>query len=140
MDSCVNQMFAPEDGSGPARNAEISLRAMLDLVYPLIRHGHAPMSVNISEDILLPAERCEWSEQIELEKLCDVFSVVLDRVGTTVLTTLATYLNSYEPEQTLAHFFGGMEKLANLIMGAYGTSLIEAFRIGLTEGHDHEPF
>ena len=66
--------------------------------------------------------------------------MVLDRVGTTVLTTLATYLRSYEPEQTLTHFFGGMEKLANLIASAYGTSLIEAFRMGLTEGDSHGPF
>lgn len=143
MDSCVENRERggfPEDGSGPVRNDGSSLRAMIDLVYPLVRHGHTPMGVDISSDILLPAGQCGWSEQLELEKLCAVFSVVLDRVGNTVLTTIATYLNNCEPEQILAHFFGGMEKLANMIACAYGTSLIEAFRIGLTEGVDHEPF
>lgn len=140
MDSCGEKEIFPEDSFGPVRNDRSGLRAMIEVVYPLIRHGETPMAVDISSDILLPAEQCGWNEQIELEKLCDVFSVVLDRVGTTVLTTLTEYLKKYDPEQTLTRLCDGIEKLAILIASAYGTSLIETFRMGLTEGGSHEPF
>ena len=140
MNSLKEKRFSHEDDSVPMPDAEESLRAMIGLVYPLIRGGTKPAVVDISQDIMLPAEQCRWSEQLEIEQLCEVFSVVLEQVGNSILTTLATYLQTREAEYTLKHLIVSMEHLADSLNSAYDTSLIEAFRIGLLKGFDDEPF
>ena len=138
MDSCVEERLSPEDDSGSMPEAERTVRGMIELVRPLVRSGSNPAVLDIFEDIVLPLQQRGWCEQLEIERLCAVLSVVLEQVGNTILTTLAAYLPTLEAEYTLKHFIGAMEQLADSLSSAYDTSLIEAFRIGLLKGFADE--
>lgn len=140
MDSYGERRNTAEDDSGSMPEAERTVRAMIELVRPLVRSGSKPAVLDIFEDIVLPVQQRGWSEQVEIERLCAVFSVVLEQVGNTILTTLAAYLPTLEAEFTLKHFIGAMEQLADSLLEAYDTSLIEAFRIGLLKGFADESF
>ncbi len=140
MDSCVDQMFAPEDKPKVPRKEVEDLREIIALVHPLLRSGGKPANVDIGRDILLPAETCQWSEHYDLATLCEVFRILLDQVGITILSTLATYLSSFDPEETISHFYDGFDHLAARMINAHCTSIIDAFRIGFAEGFDDESF
>ncbi len=140
MDLCGDQMFAPEDDPEVTWRDEKSLREIIALVQPLVRSEGKAVKVDIGRDILFPAETCRWSEHHDLENLCEVFRVVLDQVGRTILSTLATYMSSFDPEDTLSHFLDGIDQLVHRMISAYSTSIIDAFRIGFTEELDDEPF
>ena len=79
-------------------------------------------------------------EHYDLENLCEVFRVVLDQVGRTILSTLATYVSSFDPEDALLRFLGDFELLVNRLISAHCTSIIDAFRIGFTDELHDEPF
>jgi hypothetical protein len=119
---------------------ERGVRAMVELVHPLVRCGHVPPAVDIAQEIIVPAEHSVRCEQVELEKLCAVFSVVLEQVGNTILTTLAIYLATFDDENTIDHFINAMERMVGALPEAYDTSLIETFRIGLLKGFYDEQF
>jgi hypothetical protein len=139
MDLGVDRLFGVgESGSMPG--TEGSVRAMIELVYPLVRCGHSPVAVDIAQEIMVPAEHSECHERAELEKLCAVFSVVLEQLGNTILTTLAMYLATLDDENTLDHFINAVERIAGALPEAYDTSLIEAFHIGLLKGFYDEEF
>ena len=140
MDVRVEERLSPEDEPESMSAAERTVCAMIDLVRPLVMSGSKPTLLDIFEDMVLPAQQHGRSEQLELERLCEVLSVVLEQVGNTILTTLAAYLPTFEAEHTLKHFIGAMEQLADSLSSAYDTSLIEAFRIGLLKGFADEPF
>ena len=139
MDLSVEKRFR-EGESGTMPETEGSVRAMIELVHPLVRSGRSPAAVDIAQDIMLPAEHSGWRERAELEKLCAVFSVVLEQLGNTILTTLAIYLATFDDENTLGHFINEMERIAGALPKAYDTSLIEAFRIGLLKSFYDEQF
>ena len=138
--ACADQMFTPAEDPGVPRKDEKALREIIALVHPLVRSGGKAANVDIARDILVPAETCRWSEHYDLEKLCEVFRVVLDHVGITILSTLATYLSSLDPEDTLSYFFDGFDQLATRMISAHTTSIIDAFRIGFTDVPFDEPF
>ena len=140
MDSCSDQMCAPEDKPDIPRRDEKDLREIITLVQPLLGNRDKVAKVDIGRDILIPAETCRWSEHNDLENLCDVFRVVLDQVGRTILGTLATYVSSFDPEDALLKFLGDFELLVNRLLSAHCTSIIDAFRIGFTEELCDEPF
>jgi hypothetical protein len=140
MGSCVEKRLSGEDESESKPDAERSVHAMIELVRPLVRGGTTPAVLDLFEDIVLPAQQSGWSEQLEIERLCAVFSMILEQVGNSILGTLATYLATVEGEHTLKHFISAMEHLADTLVEAYDTSLIEAFRIGLSKGFCDEPF
>ena len=140
MDSCVEKRLSDEDESESKPDAERNVRAMIELVRPLVRCGTNPVVLDLFEDIVLPAQQSGWSEQLEIERLCAILSMVLEQVGNSILGTLATYLATAEGEHTLKHFISAMEHLADTIAEVYDTSLIEAFRIGLCKGFCDEPF
>ncbi len=140
MDSSVEKRLSREGESGSVPDAEGSVRAMIDLVYPLVRCGHSPAAVDIAQEIMVPVEHSGCSERAELEKLCAVFSVVLEQLGNTILTTLAIYLETLDDENTLEHFINAMERIAGALPEAYDTSLIETFRIGLLKEFYDEQF
>ena len=140
MDSCVDQLFAPEDKPEVTRREVKDLREIIALVHPLVRGGGKAANVDIGRDILVPAQTCQWSEYYDLVNLCEVFRILLDQVGITILSTLATYLSSFDPEETLSHFYDGFDHLAARMVNAHYTSIIDAFRIGFAEGLDDEPF
>ncbi len=96
--------------------------------------------MDIAGEIMVPAEHSGCRERAELEKLCAVFSVVLEQVGNTILTTLAMYLATLDDENTLEHFINAIERIAGALPEAYDTSLIEAFHIGLLKGFYDEQF
>ena len=139
MDSSVEKRLFREGESGSVPDAEGSVRAMIELVYPLVRCGHSP-AVDIAQEIMVPVEHSGCGERAELEKLCAVFSVVLEQLGNTILTTLAIYLATLDDENTLGHFINAMERIAGALPEAYDTSLIETFRIGLLKGFYDERF
>jgi hypothetical protein len=138
--SCVDQMFAPEDKPKVPRREEKALREIIALVQPLVHSRGKAAKVDIGRDILVPAETCRWSEYYDLENLCEVFRVVLDQVGITILSTLAIYVSSFDPEDALSHFLGEIELLTNRLISAHCTSIIDAFRIGFTDELCDEPF
>ena len=140
MDSCSEQMCAPEDKPDIPRRDEKDLREIITLVQPLLGNRDKVAKVDIGRDILIPAETCRWSEHNDLENLCDVFRVVLDQVGRTILGTLATYVSSFDPEDALLKFLGDFELLVNRLLSAHCTSIIDAFRIGFAEELHDEPF
>jgi hypothetical protein len=140
MDSCVEKRLSDEDESESKPDAERSVRAMIELVRPLVRGGTTPLVLDLFEDIVLPAQQSGWSEQLEIERLCAILSMVLEQVGNSILGALATYLATAEGEHTLKHFISAMEHLADTIAEVYDTSLIEAFRIGLCKGFCDESF
>ena len=140
MDSCVDQLFPQEDKPEVTRREVKDLREIITLVQPLLGNRDKVAKVDIGRDILIPAETCRWSEHNDLENLCDVFRVVLDQVGRTILGTLATYVSSFDPEDALLKFLGDFELLVNRLLSAHCTSIIDAFRIGFAEGLDDEPF
>ena len=137
MDVGVEERFPAEGESESMPDTDGSVRAMIELVYPLVR---SPASVDIAEEIMLPAEHSGWRERAELEKLCAVFLVVLEQLGNTILTTLTIYLATLDDENTLDYFIKAVERIAGALPKAYDTSLIEAFRIGLLKGFADEPF
>jgi hypothetical protein len=139
-DSNVEQRLSCEDQPKSMSDVKASVRTMIEVVRPLVRGGSNPVALDIFEDIVLPAQQCRWSEQLEIEQLCAVFSLVLEQVGNSILTTLATYLPTCAAEHTLKHFIDSMENLVDQLECAYDTSLIEAFRIGLLKGFDDEQF
>ena len=95
MDSSVEKRLSGEGESASVPETEGSVRAMIELVYPLVRDGRSAAAVDIAQEIMLPAEHSGWRERAELEKLCAAFSVVLEQLGNTILTTLAiVYVNS----------------------------------------------
>ena len=140
MDSSVEKRRFGEDESGSMPETEGSVRAMIELVYPLVRCGHCPATVDIAQEIMLPAEHSGCHERAELEKLCAVFSVVLEQLGNTILATLAIYLATLDDENTLEHFINEIERIARALPEAYDTSLIETFRIRLLKGFYDEQF
>ena len=140
MDVSVEERLSPEDEPESMSGAERTVRVMIELVRPLVISGSNPALLDIFEDIALPAQPRRWNEQLEIERLCEIFSFVLEQVGNSILTTLATYFPALEAERTLKHFLGAMEHLTDSLSSAYDTSLIEAFRIGLLKGFDDEPF
>lgn len=140
MDSRVEKRLSGEDESESMPDAERRVRAMIELVRPLVRSGTNPEVLDLFEDIVLPAQQSVWSEQLEIEGLCAILSMVLEQVGNAILGALATYLATAEGEHTLKHFISAMEHLADTLAKAYETSLIEAFRIGLCKGFCDESF
>ncbi len=140
MDSCVEKRLSDEDECESMPDTEGSVRAIIELVYPLVRGGRSPATVDIAQEIMLPAERSGCTERAELEKLCAVFSVVLEQLGSTILTTLAIYLATLDDENTLKYFVNAVQRIAGALPKAYDTSLIEAFRIGLLKGFADESF
>ncbi len=140
MDSSVEKRLSHEDEPGSMPETEGSVRAMIELVYPLIRCGHRPATVDIAGEIMVPAEHSGCHERAELEKLCAVFSVVLEQIANAILTTLAIYLATLDDENTLEHFISAIERIAGALPEAYETSLIETFRIGLLKGFYDESF
>lgn len=140
MDSCVDQMSAPQDNPEMPRRDEKDLREIITLVQPLLSNRGKAAKVDIGREILVPAETCRWNEHYDLENLCEVFRVVLDQVGRTILSTLATYVSSFDPEDALLQFLGDFELLANRLISAQCTSIIDAFRIGFTDELHDEPF
>ena len=140
MDTRVGTRLAGEDDPESMSDAERTVRATIGLVHPLVRNGSNPAIVDIAEEIIYPAGEWDEADQLDLGRLCEVFAVVLERIGTTILATLATYLATTDGEHTLKHFLGEMEGLVHLLSEAYDTSLIEAFHMGLTKELDDEPF
>lgn len=140
MDSRVEKRLSGEDESESMPDAERRVRAMIELVRPLVRSGTNPEVLDLFEDIVLPAQQSVWSEQLEIEGLCAILSMVLEQAGNAILGALATYLATAEGEHTLKHFISAMEHLADTLAKAYETSLIEAFRIGLCKGFCDESF
>ncbi len=132
-------MFEPENKPDVPRRDEKDLREIITLVQPLLRNRGKAAKVDIGRDILVPAETCRWSEHYDLENLCEVFRVVLDQVGRTILSTLTTYVSSFAPEDALLHFLGDFELLVNRLLSAHCTSIIDAFRIGFTDELHDEP-
>jgi len=139
-DVSVEKRLSREGECASVPEAERSVRAMIELVYPLVRNGRSVATVDIAEEIILPTEHSGWRERAELEKLCAVFSVVLEQLGNTILTTLAIYLATLDAENTLEHFIDAMGRIAAALPKAYDTSLIEAFHIGLLNGFADESF
>ena len=140
MDVSVKERLSPEEEPESMSGAERTVHAMIELVRPLVLSGSKPTLLDIFEGMALTAQQYQWSEQLEIERLCEIFSFVLEQVGNSILTTLAAYLPALEAEHTLKHFISAMEHLADSLSSAYDTSLIEAFRIGLLKGFDDEPF
>ena len=140
MDSCVEKRLSHEDVSELMPDTEKTVRVMIELVHPLVRNGRSLAGVDIAEEIMLPAEHSGWRTRAELEKLCAVFSVVLEQLGNTILTTLAIYLATLDDENTLSYFVNAVDRIAGALPKAYDTSLIEAFRIGLLKGFYDEQF
>jgi len=133
-------MFAPEDKPEVPRKEVKDLREIIALVHPLVCTRGRAANVDIDRDILFPAETCKWSEHYDLVNLCEVFRFLLDQIGITILSTLATYLSNFDPEETLSHLYDGFDHLAARMVNAHYTSIIDAFRIGFAEGLDDEPF
>ncbi|MEE1550297.1 MAG: hypothetical protein V1244_01585 [Nitrospinaceae bacterium] len=140
MNVSVEERLSPEEEPSTMSSAERTVRAMVELVLPLVISGSKPTLLDIFEDIALPTQQLRWNEQLEIERLCEIFTFVLEQVGNSILTTLASYFPALESEHTLKHFVSAMEHLADSLSSAYDTSLIEAFRIGLLKGFDDEPF
>lgn len=140
MDSRVENRLSAEDEFESMPDAEASVRAMIEVVRPLFRGPSNPSVLDLFEEIVLPAQQSGWSEQLEIQRLCGIFSIILEQVGNAILSTLATYLATVEDEHTLKHFISAMEHLADTLACAYDTSIIEAFHIGLCKGSCDEPF
>ena len=140
MDSQKNQPCFGGDGSGLLPEGEESLRTIIGLVHPLVRNGINPPVLDIEHDIMVPALENRHLEWRELEKLCAVCTMVLEQVGSTVLTTLDTYLSTREARYTLTHLIDEMEQLNLLLIRANTTSFFGAFYIGMLTEVAHEPF
>jgi hypothetical protein len=139
-DSSVEKRLSREDEPESMLGAEASVRAMIELVHPLVRDGHKPTELDIATDIMLPVEHCRWRERDEIEKLCAVFSVMLEQLGNAILATLAIYLATLDDENTLSYFVDAIKQMSTAVPKAYDTSLIEAFRIGLLREFYYELF
>ncbi len=140
MDSCREKRISAEADWESVPDGEATLRALIGLVYPLVGGGSTWAHVDIAEDIMLPAARCGFSGLLEVEKLCAVFSVILKRIGNTILSSLADHVATLDGERTLEHFIDAMQQLSYVLGQVYDSSRIEAFRAGLIERLDDEPF
>lgn len=140
MNVCEEPHWFDEDASPPASDERITLRAFIAIVYPLCRGDDTMRNPNIVEDILTPAQRCNDDEKLEVERLCTLFSLVLEYLGHAVLSALATYLASFESACVLKRFLEAVEQLTDTLSDAYDASILEAFRVQLKKGLYDEPF
>ena len=88
MDQSEDTRLFAEDDSESMPDGETTLEAMIELVRQLVRGGREPEVLDIFEDIMLPAQHSGYNEQLELRRLCAVFSMVLEQV----------FMQYYSPE------------------------------------------
>lgn len=118
----------------------ITLRELLALLHPLCRNQATRTIPDLAEDILAPARQCDDSEQVELTRLCGVFSLVLEYLARAILSDLAEYLVSFESAHTLKRFLASVAELSNTLSDAYEESILDAFASILTRELVDEPF
>ncbi|MHC4435277.1 MAG: hypothetical protein ACYTBS_25870, partial [Planctomycetota bacterium] len=94
----------------------------------------------IAEDILTPAQRCNDDEKLEVERLCTLFSLVLEYLGHAVLSALAGYLASFESAYVFKRFLESVEQLTDTLSDAYDASILDVFLTRLKKGLYDEPF
>jgi hypothetical protein len=140
MNVCEEEHWFDDDASPPAPDERITLRALIAIVYPLCRSDETTRHPDIAEDILTPAQRCGDNEKLEVERLCTLFSFVLEYLGHAVLSALANYLASFESACVLKRFLESVEQLTDTLSDAYDASILEAFHVQLKKGLCDEPF
>jgi len=132
MNACdENRLFADE---------EISLRELLAVVRPLCRNGGTTTISDIGRQILAPAQQCDDQQQLELTRLCTVFSLVLAFLARAVLSDLADYLAGFHSAHTLKRFLASVTELSDTLSDAYEESILDAFASTLTRELIDEPF
>jgi hypothetical protein len=118
----------------------ITLRELLALVHPLCRNQATRTIPDLAEDILAPAQQCDDTEQLELTRLCSVFSLVLEYLARAVLCDLAEYLAGFESARTLKRFLTSVTELSSTLSDAYEESVLDAFACTLSRELVDEPF
>jgi len=132
MNTCEEQrLFADE---------EISLNELLAVVHPLCRNGGTTTIPDLAEQILAPAQQCDDQQQLELTRLCTVFSLVLEYLARAVLSDLAEYLSGSQSAHTLKRFLASVTELSDTLSDAYEGSVLDAFACTLTRELLDEPF
>lgn len=132
MNACdENRLFADE---------EISLRELLAVVRPLCRNGGTTTIPDIGRQILAPARQCDDQQQLELTRLCTVFSLVLEYLARAVLSDLADSLAGVHSAATLKRFLASVAELSETLSDAYEESILDAFACTLTRELIDEPF
>lgn len=140
MNACEENRLFSTDASGSAPEERVALRTIIALVHPLCRGEGKSRIPDIAADIIAPAQQCDDDQKLEVERLCRLFSMVLEYLGNTVLSALATYLASFESACTLKRFLESVEQLTDALSDAYDASVLEAFRLQLFKGLYDEPF
>mgnify|MGYP001134257934 CR=1 FL=1 len=134
-----NDRFA--EGASTSTAAErLSLDSMIAMVHPLCRGEGNRSSPDIAADIMEPAALCDRNGRLEVERLCAMFSFVLEYLGNTILSAIAAYFSTRESAHAIKCFVESTESLADTLTEAYDASVIEAFALRLREGLSNEPF
>jgi len=140
MNGCEETRLFSPDASEPEPERWVALRTLIALVHPLCRGEGTAKIPDITEDILIPAQQSDHEEKLEVDRLCRLFSLVLEYLGNAVLSALATYFASFESACTLKGFLESIEQLADALSDAYDASILDAFRLQLFKGLYDEPF
>ena len=134
-----NRLFAAGT-SEAAPDEAITLRELLALVHPLCRGERTTTIPDIAGDIIAPAGQCDDDEHLELQRLCTVFSLVLQYLGSVILSDLAEYLASFDSAHTLKRFLRSVNELSDTLSHVYEASILDAFSRTLTQELIDEPF
>lgn len=103
------------------------VQELVDVVCPLIEPAGKTPTVDVEQKILRPLRAGGTAEEIQdLELLCSVLSLVLDRVGTAVLEALAEYVSRSNGQVTMVNFAASVDCVAGVLVDCEKLSYMQA--------------
>ena len=105
------------------------VQELVEVVCPLIeqaQEGKRP-TVDVEQRILRPLRAGGTAEEIQdLELLCSVLSLALERVGTAVLEALAEYVSRSNGQFTVFNFAASVDSVAGVLFDCEKLSYMQA--------------
>jgi len=127
MDFLYEGEYADVEGTDRCDGREQAVRALVEVIRPLLQLSGGRSDMRIEEEIIMPACGCSDEELEELKLLCSVFSMVLERTATAVLIAVGEYLSLGDGECALLALARRMEEIWAALEQAYNSSRVEAF-------------
>jgi hypothetical protein len=127
MDFACDEWDCYDDEEQEIEELNESVEELLNLVRPLVcRRGGKPESA-VERNIVLGAHGLSDEGNDELDKVCWLFSMVLERTAKEVVDALSWYLSSQNGECALTRFAMAMERLSTMLIEAEESSRLNAF-------------
>ncbi len=127
MDFACDEWDCYDDEEQEIEELNESVEELLNLVRPLVcRRGGKPESA-VERKIVLGAHGLSDEGNDELDTVCRLFSMVLERTAKEVVDALSWYLSTPDGECALTRFAMAMERLSTTLIEAEESSRLNAF-------------